>query len=85
MAAVSQANTPCTQGYEAPIGTADSAGRYRVIVRNFTEDSSCVFVSARFPALSTPASYAMLGPFKVSFRYQQPFDSLLVDFELSRP
>jgi hypothetical protein len=46
-------------------------------------DSACVFVAARFPAESSRARYAQLGPFKVSFRFAPPLDSLHVDFVLS--
>jgi hypothetical protein len=46
-------------------------------------DSACVFVAARFPAHTSTARYSRLGPFKVSLRYDHPFDSLNVDFALA--
>ncbi len=82
--AVRPDTTPCTPGNESVLGTTGSDGRYRLTMFSAVAmDSACVFVAARFPAQTSTARYARLGPFKLSLRYDHPFESLNVDFALA--
>jgi hypothetical protein len=84
--AVRPDTTPCTPGDEEVLGLTGSDGSYRVTKLTAAAlDSACVFVAARFPAQASTARYAQLGPFKLSFRFEHPFDSLHVDFALPPP
>ncbi|MFN2570725.1 MAG: hypothetical protein ABR537_03790 [Gemmatimonadales bacterium] len=77
---------PCTVGMEEQLGTTDADGRYRLSVfTGLVMDSACVFLAARFPAGGATARYSQLGPFKLSFRFEHPVDSLRVDFALPSP
>jgi hypothetical protein len=82
-AAISDSSTPCVVGPEEFLGHSDSEGRYSVtILRAGASESACVFVRARFPAQAPTARDTTLGPFRLSFRYEPPFDSILVNLEL---
>jgi len=82
--AVRPDTTPCTPGGEEVIGTTGSDGSYRLSrLMAVAMESACVFVAARFPAQTATARYSQLGPFKLSFRFEPPMDSLHVDFVLS--
>lgn len=82
--AVRPDTTPCTPGSEDVLGTTGNDGRYRLTSLSAAAmESACVFVAARFPAHTPTARYSQLGPFKLSFRFEHPFDSLHVDFALA--
>jgi hypothetical protein len=82
--AVRPDTTPCTVGNEEVLGTTGTDGRYRLVkLAGGAMDSACVFVSARFPAQTSTARVQTLGPFRLSFRYEPPVDSLQVDFVLA--
>ena len=70
----------CVQGTMYGWGRADSLGRYRIFVFGAgITDSGCVFVGARFPPQGSNARDTVLGPYKVGFLPDPPFDSLHVD------
>lgn len=61
-------------------GSADSLGRYRLSVFGAQiTDSGCVFVGARFPPQGSVTRDTVLGPFRMRFRTELPFDSLNVN------
>lgn len=61
-------------------GNADSLGRYRLTVFGAeVADSGCVFVGAKFPAQGASARDTVLGPFKLHFQVDPPFDSVNVN------
>jgi hypothetical protein len=87
-AAMSASATPtgvsCVQGTMYDWGSADSLGRYRLRVFGAgIVDSGCVFVGARFPAQGSNARDTVLGPFKLRFQLNLPFDSVHVNIVLS--
>jgi hypothetical protein len=70
----------CVQDSMYSWGNADSAGRYRLTVFGAeVGDSGCVFVGARFPAQGSSARDTVLGPFKLHFQVDPPFDSVHVN------
>jgi hypothetical protein len=82
-ALMSAAATPiaasCVRGPLYTWGTTDSLGQYRITVFGAgVGDSGCVFVGARFPALG-PARDTVLGPFRMRFQADPPFDSINVN------
>jgi len=86
-ALMSAAATPiaasCVRGPLYTWGTTDSLGQYRISVFGAgIVDSGCVFVGARFPALGPNARDTVLGPFRMRFLPNPPFDSLNVHLVL---
>src|SRR6266516_8143165 len=60
-------------------GRADSPGRFRLAVFGpGVSDSGCVFVGALFPPTQAGRD-TVLGPFKMKFGANPPFDSMNVD------
>jgi hypothetical protein len=87
-AAMSAAAVPigvsCVKGAMYAWGSADSLGRYRLTVfGGGVGDSGCVFVGARFPAQGSNARDTVVGPFKLRFVPNPPFDSMNVNIVLS--
>jgi len=73
----------CVRGTLYTWGTTDSLGQYRISVFGAgVGDSGCVFVGARFPALGPNARDTVLGPFRMRFLPNAPFDSLNVHLVL---
>jgi len=82
-ALISASATPivasCVRGTLYTWGTTDSLGQYRIAVFGAqVGDSGCVFVGARFPALG-PGRDTVLGPFRMRFQADPPFDSINVN------
>src|SRR5882762_520939 len=74
----------CVQGTMYDWGSADSLGRYRLTVFGAgIVDSGCVFVGARFPAQGSNPRDTVLGPFRLRFQLNPPFDSVNVNIVLS--
>ena len=70
----------CVQDTMYNWGSADSLGRYRLSVFGAQiADSGCVFVGARFPPQGSVTHDTVLGPFKLRFRMELPFDSMNVN------
>lgn len=70
----------CVQDTTYNWGSADSLGRYRLSVfGSQIADSGCVFVGARFPPQGSVTHDTVLGPFKMRFRSELPFDSVNVN------
>ena len=70
----------CVQGTLVSWGRADSLGRYRLTVFGAgVGDSGCVFVGALFPPQGPNARDTVLGPFKLKFGPNPPFDSVNVE------
>ncbi len=73
----------CVRGTLYSWGTTDSLGQYRISVFGAgVGDSGCVFVGARFPALGPNARDTVLGPFRLRFQADPPFDSTNVHIVL---
>lgn len=70
----------CVPGQMYSWGAADSLGQYRITVFGASIlDSGCVYVGARFPATGQNTRDTVLGPFKLKFLPNPPFDSVNVD------
>ncbi len=69
----------CVQGTLVSWGRADSLGRYRLTVFGAgVGDSGCVFVGALFPPTQAGKD-TVLGPFRLRFQPNPPFDSVNAD------
>jgi len=69
----------CVQNTLTAWGRADSLGRFRLAVFGpGVSDSGCVFLGALFPTTQAGKD-TVLGPFKMRFAPDAPFDSLNVD------
>ncbi len=69
----------CVQNTLTAWGRADSLGRFRLAVFGpGVSDSGCVFVGALFPPTQAGRD-TVLGPFKMKFGANPPFDSMNVD------
>lgn len=69
---------------DVPSGLAqtNAAGGYRVaLAQGAASDSACLFVQAR-PAPGG-SSATLVGPLRISLRYDPPFDSLSVDITIA--
>jgi len=72
----------CVQGTLVSWGRADSLGRYRLTVFGAgVGDSGCVFVGALFPPTQAGKD-TVLGPFRLRFQPNSPFDSVNANFVL---
>jgi hypothetical protein len=85
-AAMFAAATPtgvlCVQGTLVKWGSADSLGRFRLAVFGAgVGDSGCVFVGALFPPTQAGKD-TVLGPFRLRFQPNPPFDSVHVNIVL---
>ncbi len=69
----------CVQGTLTAWGRADSLGRFQLAVFGAgVGDSGCVFVGALFPPTQAGKD-TVLGPFKLKFGPNPPFDSVSVN------
>lgn len=74
----------CTIGAQFAQFEADAQGRYRgTFLAWLPIDSACVFVTARPPSNGPSLRDTIVGPFRLSFRYDAPLDSLVLDLVLS--
>ncbi len=72
----------CVQNTLTAWGRADSLGRFRLVVFGAgVGDSGCVFVGALFPPTQAGKD-TVLGPFRLKFQPNPPFDSVNVNIVL---
>lgn len=72
----------CVQNTLTAWGHADSVGRFRLAVFGAgVGDSGCVFVGALFPP-TLAGKDTVLGPFRLRFQPNPPFDSVNVNIVL---
>jgi len=72
----------CVQNTLTAWGRADSLGRFRLTVFGASVgDSGCVFVGALFPP-TLAGKDTVLGPFRLRFQPNPPFDSVNVNIVL---
>ena len=72
----------CVQNTLTAWGRADSLGRFRLMVFGASVgDSGCVFVGALFPPTEAGKD-TVLGPFRLRFQPNPPFDSVNVNIVL---
>ena len=72
----------CVQGTLTAWGNADSLGRFRLAVFGAgVSDSGCLFVGALFPPTQAGKD-SVLGPFRLRFQPNPPFDSVNVHIVL---
>jgi len=72
----------CVQNTLTAWGRADSLGRFRLAVFGAgVGDSGCVFVGALFPPTEAGKD-TVLGPFRLRFQPNPPFDSVNVNIVL---
>ncbi len=72
----------CVQNTLTAWGRADSLGRFRLMVFGASVgDSGCVFVGALFPPTQAGKD-TVLGPFRLRFLPDPPFDSVNVNIVL---
>ena len=70
----------CVQDSLYNWGHADSLGRFRLSVFGAgIADSGCIFVGARFPPQGANARDTVVGPLKLRFLADPPFDSMNVN------
>jgi hypothetical protein len=81
-AAATPTGVSCVQNTLTAWGRADSLGRFRLAVFGAgVGDSGCVFVGALFPPTEAGKD-TVLGPFRLRFQPNPPFDSVNVNIVL---
>jgi hypothetical protein len=81
-AAATPTGVSCVQNTLTAWGRADSLGRFRLAVFGAeVSDSGCVFVGALFPPTQAGKD-TVLGPFRLRFERDPPFDSVNVNIVL---